>query len=219
MFDRPLSYTMLSTFKTCPAQFEAKYITKTMKNIFSQAATTGVDVHQALENHIKYGAPVAGALAPYAEWVRELEGAVGTVEAERTFCVGHDGKPTTDEWGCYMKATADMFVPLPESNLLVDWKTGKVRDNRLQAEMLAMCTSAMTGVTVSDVVFVFTNYNDQISHTIDTSVPKHTALSTGLIATFQDTVASGVYKATPSGICRAWCGNLSCIHNGRGDTI
>lgn len=64
----PLSFSRLSTFEQCPAQFDYLYVSKRVQSTTNEAADYGDRVHKVLE---KYGRALIGDPADVAQVVLE----------------------------------------------------------------------------------------------------------------------------------------------------
>lgn len=63
------SYSAMSTFETCPRQYQAKYVTKEVPYQQNAAAKWGDDVHKALEENIKTGKPLPSNMVQYQKFL------------------------------------------------------------------------------------------------------------------------------------------------------
>ena len=76
----PLSFSSMSTFDTCPRQFQHLYVLKDVKNEGSAATIWGTKCHKQIEDYIKVGTeitePVAQNALPYLNSIKTQDAKV-----------------------------------------------------------------------------------------------------------------------------------------------
>lgn len=121
-----LSYSALSMFQRCPRQFEAKYVTRTMPFVETEATRRGKMIHKALEACVRDGAepPPSVHLPPnLLDLLR-----AGRAQAEYKIEINEP----------HFIGYLDVFMPQVRHALVIDWKTGKMRRvDPLQADVYA----------------------------------------------------------------------------------
>lgn len=127
------SATSLKTWETCPRLYKAKYVDRILPYVQHPAAVRGEEIHKQLEDAVASGVP------PYDVWtpnglIPTLHKQNAVVETE--VAVTKDLEPTTfssdDAW---LRGKIDVLVMGRNHALVLDWKTGKVRPDKTQADM------------------------------------------------------------------------------------
>jgi hypothetical protein len=121
----PVSQTALSTFQNCPRMFEAKYVTKEVAFVPSEASMFGNRLHSALEIRIRDHVLLPQEFA-HLEWVGHLLDryrAKGEIYVERKLAVDEDFRPCAwDAWSTkYVNGKDDCTVILGERAVTFDW--------------------------------------------------------------------------------------------------
>jgi PD-(D/E)XK nuclease superfamily len=125
----PWSYSHLNAYRQCPRKYHHYYVLKDVPYESSPQMDRGNYVHQAFEQHINKGVVLPDDLRHYEKfvpWTYKLE-------AEVKLGILWDGTPC-DFWDkeVYGRGTADVIVEQPRSpnvSVLLDWKTGKRRED------------------------------------------------------------------------------------------
>lgn len=230
----PQSHSSLNTFETCPRQYEARYILKTLPYEETVATAWGNAAHDALEKFLKTGGreqlpdlqhPETGINLRNYQWAGEivLERAArrgGYILAERSMAVGRD-KDTADYWdkNAWLRGKIDVTVLYPARGEaeVFDWKTS-AKKKADEAQLKLYSASALTDFVEVNVVksaFVWLNFKDRAP--IDPPAVYQRAQLPQLWDVFEQKYAqllnaynTGVFPPKPSGLCRGWCGVQTC---------
>lgn len=210
----PLSFSRLSTFETCEAQFDYLYVSKRVLNTSNEASEYGDRVHKLLEAK---GRGVLDLDSLSAEGRNTLEqwGSVVDVIMKRSgeklfehqMAVNADLKPV--DWfakDVWIRSIADVLVVDGDTAYCLDYKTGKVKDNPTQLQLFAaMVFWHYPQVTKVKTSFIWLKFNETTNATYERRFldsmwralkPRFTKV--------QDTIELGVFKTKPSGLC-PWC--------------
>lgn len=127
----PLSYSSISNFLQCPKKFEQVNLLKAVKDVGSEATRHGNLVHEQIERAIK-GENVIPLQRPLDSLIETLQ-AIGA-EVEKPVAVTKSWEPCefTDP-RAVLRGRIDALVASASRVAVIDWKTGKRRDNTLQA--------------------------------------------------------------------------------------
>ena len=127
------SYSTLSAFDTCPLQFAAKSVYKTIKFKGNAASQWGSACHEAAEKRIKTNEPLVGRF----EFMEPIVGAViksangALVEAEKELGITKDKRPISF-WDGKLRGKLDAFYKVdPARGVIADWK---VADPKYQSK-------------------------------------------------------------------------------------
>lgn len=205
----PLSFSRLSTFEQCETKFEHLYVRKSVVDAGGVASIYGDRVHKQLEDYGR--AKISGA--PITD-VTEITKHMGLVDVilkqpgEKYF--EHQMALTKDKSACgwmdkdvWLRAIADVLVVNGDKAMVVDWKTGKVKDNPLQLRLFAAVVfEQYPEVQRVSTMFVWLAHNHvteliferhMLADMWNTILPRMLAV--------QSAVDLGVYKSKPSGLC------------------
>jgi RecB family exonuclease len=216
----PLSFSRLSTFEQCPAQFDYLYVSKRVQSTSNEAADYGDRVHKVLE---AYGLcktdeeRVAMRATEALEEKQTLDTWGGVVDKilsrpgdkyfEFQMAVNTDLQPV--DWfakDVWIRSIADVLVVDGDTAYCIDYKTGKVKDNPTQLQLFAaMVMWHFPQVNTVKTSFVWLRFNETTNSKYERRFLD--ALWRGLRPRFdavQETIDLGVYKTKPSGLC-PWC--------------
>lgn len=219
----PLSFSRLSTFEQCPAQFDYLYVSKRVQSTSNEAADYGDRVHKVLEaygNAIGQGqeakeAAVAledtdEARSTLKQWggvVEKIMARPGTKLFEQQMSVNRQLQPV--EWfakDVWIRSIADVLVVDGDTAYCLDYKTGKVKDNPTQLQLFAaMVMWHFPEVKTVKTSFVWLRFNEMTNAKYERRFLG--ALWRGLEPRFdkvQEIIDLGVFNTKPSGLC-PWC--------------
>lgn len=215
----PQSPSSLSVFNQCPAKYESQYITKTYIHDTSEALEEGNRFHKAVENAIKEAEPLP-------EKYKFMQGLVDvllkykrkgySVMAEERVAIDKDHKPVAffSKQGM-LRCIIDVIVIKGDTAVVIDWKTGKNRDYNEQKAINIECAKAVYGVSKVHTIFAFVKYDEvdrfyvsEVGHYFITKMYAE-------LEKLREAYATGNFPPVPSGLCKAWCGNMQCEFNGK----
>lgn len=217
----PVSFSRLNTFEQCGRKFEYLYVLKSVQDLGSVHTEYGTRVHEGLENYAKAllseEPVVADAIvalegkhseaAKHFPLVAKLVAKPGDKYFEHQMSLNGDKEPcdwfADDVW---LRGIADVLVVDGDTAYVFDWKTGKVKDDPSQMQVFALLTMIhFPQVQIVKTCFVWLAHDQTTSATYTRRMLPH--LWTALGPRFdrlQDAVELGVFKATPSPLCK-WC--------------
>lgn len=225
----PVSPTHLATFRTCPRQYQAKYVTKELPYVETEATRYGIRWHAAIEARLKSKIPLPEEFAGMESLAQSVEEMPGQLYVEEKMAIVRDGRPTTWKGDTtWLRAVLDCVkVNFDERHaVLLDWKTGKYRPNFTDKEEEQLLVNSLL------IMQVFKNIDTVYASAVFTAArtvwPEsgplvfHKADRDELYGRFLPTVArleaayeSNVWNPRPNGLCKEYCGVTSCVHNGK----
>lgn len=133
------AHTNLASFELCPRQFEHKYVLKDLpKEAPSPALKEGRDAHQAFEARLGKKTPLPEAFATYEPFCLSAE-AYPAPQVELSLAMSKTGQPTgfwqSDAW---LRGKIDLALVKEPSAVLLDWKTGKRREDPDELEIFGL---------------------------------------------------------------------------------
>lgn len=137
------SYTRISTFETCPAKYNYKYVQRLPeKGEKSPALVRGIEIHEQGEQYLK------GKLTRLPKAYSKTRGAMERLkrlgaEAEEWWHVDQNWEPTPS-WSWLCAKTDAWCVPKEGIVEVVDFKTGRMYPNhRDQLHLYAACAMSL----------------------------------------------------------------------------
>lgn len=196
------SYSAMSTFLQCPRRYEAQYLLKTHKDKPFDATDRGNRIHAEIESYLKGERADIPSETPRDTLLDVLRKA--GAKAEVPLAVRHDGTPC-DFWatGARLRGKMDVIVSLDGVLIGIDWKTGKRRDNSLQAAVYGYMLSAYYPGQPIRIVF------DYLSNGRDPAYHYDTGMKERVENLMEDMETTQVFPPKPSGLC-GWCPVNSC---------
>lgn len=201
------SYSSLAAHERCPTYFQARYIDKSVPFESHPALERGNAVHEALEKCVDSGAEVPadvwvpGGLVPL---LREA-GARAEVKYGMTAA-----GVACDFWAddVLFRGAVDVELRQGSSALLLDWKTGKVRPDDLQADSYA--TLLRAGAPDLEVTFVWVYVDAQTTRSYEAGPDAKDRIMRAITFAEEDSR----YIPRPSWFCR-FCPVTTCSYNRR----
>jgi PD-(D/E)XK nuclease superfamily len=203
MYEKPISYSGLSTFKKCPKLWEWQYILGN-RSAPGPAAQRGTTIHAVLEAYFNANPYPEGDLL-FERWRTYMAGlASRSPKSELQLAVNADWDPVAfDDPTAYFRGVVDLFVPGEIEVDIYDWKTGRMYDSHA-AQAAAYVALAPGGHTKYVTHFVYLDNYPTITTTFFSPEERSAAideLRTGVeaIRTAEE------YKPTPSQEACRWC--------------
>lgn len=133
------SYSRLSDFEQCPFMFYHKHITKQFKvNYDAPHILEGRAVHKMFEDAVTKGTGLAPTYSHFNKLVRAIRSQEPVAEKQFTW----NAQGRTVSWfdkKAYFRQALDIICrdTMPDSAIIIDWKTGKVRKSVDQLRLYA----------------------------------------------------------------------------------
>lgn len=136
------TFSSLSTYRNvCAYQMYRRYIIKNIPYTETPAMKRGNDVHTALELRLTGGKPLPVDMQAYEVFCRPLDGKA--IKCEPKLAVTREFKPCgyfdSNVWG---RGRADVVMIQDGKALLLDWKSGNVREDSFELEVQAVLLKA-----------------------------------------------------------------------------
>lgn len=133
------SFSALVDYEGCPKRFAEKRFYCTTVEAESEEMRWGTRVHKAFEERIRDGKAFPEDFpATYEPWARNLERLPGDKFFERKFAVRKNHAPC--DWfdkNAYGRGVIDLLVIDGDTAVIVDYKTGKKKDDQTQLDLFA----------------------------------------------------------------------------------
>lgn len=200
------SATSLKTWDNCPRLYKAKYVDKIVPYVPNAAAERGVAIHEKLEHAVETGQPPADVWTPDG-LIPTLHKAKAVVETAvaLTENLTPTGFDSNDAW---LRGKIDVLVMGPHKALVIDWKTGKVRPDKIQADMYTGMIHAIQDNMDMEVDFrlVYVDQKQVVPLTRDNGALDRTIKRAVQVENDKD------YLPQPGWLCR-YCDFTACRYN------
>ena len=210
----PLSFSRLSTFEQCPAQFDYLYVSKRVQSTSNEAADYGDRVHKVLEAYGKGTLDMSALTDEGSSTLKQWGSVVDKITArsgdkffEHQMAVNRQLQPV--DWfakDVWIRSIADVLIVDGDTAYCLDYKTGKVKDNPTQLQLFAaMVMWHFPQVNTVKTSFVWLKFNEVTNAKYERRYLD--ALWRALEPRFdkvQETIDLGVFETKPSGLC-PWC--------------
>lgn len=213
------SWSKIKNYETCARRHHHVDILKDFKDADDTKLKYGNDVHTMLEHRLKHGTELppmhAEKLEPWAKWVEEGD---GKVLVEQQLAITRDMKAC--EWfspAAWFRARIDVLKTTDMAGIIVDWKTGKVKDDSAQLMLNAAATFYHhPSLQIIKSYFVWLEQNetsdvvlrrDQLTEMWGWLWPRIEAL--------REAYEAEAFDPTPSYLCASYCPVKTCEHHGK----
>lgn len=209
------SHTSISCFETCPRQYEAKYILKTVKFEQGEAAAWGDAVHCALEARVKTGEPLPSNMSMYAKWGDAIAARAGEKIIEGAFGIRRDLSPCDfKDPEAWMRAKLDVLI-LKDGGYgeIIDYKTGKMKTDPTQLRrysLLVFCKYPNLDTIKAGYAWLKDDVLSEPSVYRRTDVPMMVQLEESIYSRIEAAYMTGKFQPKPSGLCNGWCPVTTC---------
>ena len=209
------SFSALSTFEQCEKKYYHLYDAKDVKDEDSEASKDGKEQHIALKARVIDANPLPPGMRHLEALAAKFAAAPGQKYGEMKLAVNSKFQPCA--WfapDTYIRAIVDLLIVQGKTAVIVDWKTGKPKDDFTQMGLTAAVLSkCMPEIELFKTLLVWTqgakphskNYSlSKLEEVWADILPR-----AGKIQHARNTV---VYQAKPSGLCRGYCPVKNCPH-------
>ena len=134
------SYSSLNLYKTCPQQFFRKYKAKDMLPYQGAEAAAGTDVHEAIETALKTRQPLPKHMEVFEESISSVRKKIDNARIEQTIYLDHRFVYALVKPPRGFVAKLDVLLVSDDGTraVVMDWKTGKPREDTLQHDCYAL---------------------------------------------------------------------------------
>jgi hypothetical protein len=209
------SYTHLSQFSNCPLAYKYNYLDKVWPFTENAATKRGVTVHKSIEDHLIKGTPLPEDLLWLRRILDKFDG--WNITAEQRVALDVSMAPVT-----YFAKTAwcrsvyDLRAEKDGVVALLDWKTGKMRDDTGQLRLFAGVEFASNPETHTvKTAYVWLDHKDMSTGVFTREKDNHPIWHEFLtkVHKVQTAIEQDKFPAKPSGLC-GWCpaSQAQCKH-------
>lgn len=143
---KPWSFSSLTSYETCPKRYQLTRVTKQVVEPQTEATTAGSRVHDFLERYA-LGSLIYDELPedikPMSRYVDKIWTYEGKRIVEQQLAVDRNLRPCDwDDPNAWCRGIIDIGVVGENTAYLLDWKTGKVKDDHDQLRLFAVLAFA-----------------------------------------------------------------------------
>lgn len=214
------SYSALTGFETCPAQYRELKVTKSIREAPSAAMQAGSAAHKHMECRIRDKTELPESLAYMEKMCVAFDNAqtIGAdVLVEERACLNEDLEPTEffarDAW---LRGVFDVAVLYHRKAGIYDWKTGKRKVDNDQLKLFAAISFELYDVDEIDTYLVWMKEKrvDKKSF-VASDAPLIWQEFMPRVEHMAEAHVKDKFPAKPSGLCNGWCPVITCKHNSK----
>jgi hypothetical protein len=220
------SFSALEGFENCALKHYETKVAKNFKDDFGPDAKWGNRVHDALADRVAKGTPLPDGMQQWEKWAqwalrhKELPGMV--IYAERKMALTAKFRPCEyfdKSVPVWFRTVADVLKINGQVARIIDWKTGKPKEDTDQIKLSAaavFATFPVVEAVAMNFVWLKEDYKtDDLIRRVDLPAFWQTMLPR--VDEFQLAHATGVFPPSPSGLCKRHCPVSSCAYHGKGN--
>lgn len=209
------SYSALTRFEDCPKQYYHLNVVKDVKDEKTAQMDEGTLVHDILYKAVVKNAPIPLPHKHLEPIAKQFIAAKGEKHGELKLALTREFEPT--EFfapDVYVRAIIDLLIVRDTHAIIVDYKTGKIKDDFTQLAMSAAVMSQyMPELETFTLAFVWLKHKNvsqkrttkqELKEVWSELLPRATRIESALQTTS--------FAAKPSAQCK-WCPVRHCPHN------
>ena len=214
------SYSHLKNFETCPKRYAHYQVLKDVTEPETDQLREGNDLHAAFEHRVKSGTPLPLAYARFEPMLERILAAPGRTYGEQKLALTSSFAPTG--WfakTAWFRTIGDLLKETDEQATIIDWKTGAVKEDLTQLQLLALTVFAhKPKLKRVKAALVFVNHEHVAPAEF---VPEQVTVLWGEILprvrAMMNARATSSFPPNPSGLCKKYCAVTACPHHGVGN--
>lgn len=208
------SYSALTTYENCPKKYYHLYVAKDFKDTDSSFSADGKIVHDAMKARVVDGKPLPLPLRHHEKIAASFAKAPGEKHGEMRLALTRTFGPCDyfdpEVW---VRVVIDLTIVRGDLGIVVDWKTGKVREDFTQLGLnAAVLARWMPEITTFRTVFAWLQSSKLSPRTY---VPNDLARVWGdllpRVNKMETARKTTDFPAKESGLCR-YCPVATCPH-------
>lgn len=212
------SYSALNDYQTCAHKYYKTRVTKEFTEPKSPQIIWGEEVHKALEHRILYDTPLPATMEKYEPFISMFAKSSATKKAEEKLAVTRGLEPCDfDSKDAWCRGIIDLLLLTKDKAIIVDYKTGNYRPGSKQLTLMALLVFAhYPNIEEASTAFLWLK-NKKIEKEVFTrkAIGSEWPEFMNNVSKLETSFEFDNWPANPSGLCKAWCPVITCIHNGR----
>jgi hypothetical protein len=136
------SYSALVCYEQCPKKYYHLYVIKDVKDADSSFAADGKAVHQAMEARVVHGRPLPMPMRSFEKLAKAFADTPGEKHGETKMALDRRFEPVGFfDNSAWVRVVIDLTIVRQSVAIVVDWKTGKVKNDFTQLGLNAAVLS------------------------------------------------------------------------------
>lgn len=217
---RAWSHSALTSFETCPKRYWHLSVAKDVKDAKSEHQDWGTEVHTAMQNYLKKGTPLPLGMRQFEPLVEPLSRLPGQTVVEQKLALDVDLTPCA--WFAphvWVRAVVDAAFIKGTRALLVDWKTGRMKDDDDQLALSAgVMFAQMPELETVDSAFCWLQEKPANAYvrTVFTrgNLPEIWDRFLRRVEAYQEAHRQSNFPPQPGPFCRKFCPVKQCPYHG-----
>ena len=215
------SFSALKTFQSCPKKYYHLKVLKDVKEQPSEIMLYGIDAHKAAELYIANNQELPGKYEFMRKQLDKLKELDGEKHCEFKFGLTKEMQPcdffAKDVW---LRGAIDLLVVNTEKGIarMIDYKFGKSKNADMsQLQLMSLAVFKMfpeIKKVKAGLLFCAEDKMMPVQYEQD-KAPVMWMDWLPEVARLEASYENNVWNPNPSGLCKAWCPVVSCLHNGR----
>jgi hypothetical protein len=134
------SYSSLNCYENCPKQFFHRYIARDALPYQGVEAEAGTKVHEAIETALKTRQPLPKHMEVYETTISSVRGKINNARIEQTIYLDKSFQYALTKPSAGFVVKLDVLLLSDDGTraVVMDWKTGKPREDTLQHDCYAL---------------------------------------------------------------------------------
>lgn len=219
---KSFSVSAIKAAELCPRKYYHQKVAKTYPDTFTAAGQWGRDVHEAFEARLRADIPLPANMQQFELLLRRLASAPEKhTELKLAVSPQFEPCPWPEQWYDWKRiggvCIIDLFMPMGNDGILIDYKTGRWDDDEFQLQLGAWM--AMTHF--QNIERIKASYIWLRTMTLSKQVIYHRAEMMALwndinirIERFKNLFIQGEFPARPNFLCRKHCPVKECEYHG-----
>jgi len=209
----PWSYTGLDRFVTCPRQFEAMNVLKTVKDVKGEQQLWGEYVHKKFEERQRDGWELPPELAEHEPYMHKLACLPGRHFTEQKVALSRNLTPCgffdDNVWN---RGVLDFVAIERHVAIIVDYKTGKVKPNLKQLALFALFIfHTYPQVTACYTRYYWTQTKQETEEEfLRGRIPEIWQKFLPDLKQYAEAFKLNIWQPRQSGLCHGWCPVTEC---------
>lgn len=217
---RAWSHSALTSFETCPKRYWHLSVAKDFKEAKSDHQDWGTAVHEAMQKRFQKGTPFPLGMKQYEPLITPLTKLPGHPVVEQKLALDLDlqacGWFDKHVW---VRVVIDAAFIVGPRAMLIDWKTGKRKEDDDQLALMAgVMFAQLPELETIDSAFCWLQEraNNAFARTTfqREQVPEIWDRFLKRVDAYQEAHRRENFPAVPSGLCRRFCPVTSCPYHG-----
>lgn len=202
-------------YELCPKKYYHIKVAKDAKDADSAWSGDGKFIHDSLKKRVCDDVPLPIELRYLEPMAGRFADAPGLKSGELQLALDADFVPC--DWfdrRTYVRAIIDLLIVNGTTATIIDWKTGKVKENFDQIKLsAAVLSKQLPEIKTFKLAYVWTKHRHVSPMTLEASdMPAVWANYLERVKEIEEALLTTTFPAEPNPLCK-WCPVLQCPHN------